>query len=246
MNYIDCHVHIGKTEKTRYYYTFESYRELMKENGIDKAVIFPNVSSVEPANALNNRFLSDKNLDRALFYPFLLVDPRFSPALLMQINEKEISGVKFHPSITGYTACSKQMNSFWECCRAKKIPALVHCGRHEISHIRYLILAAKTFPQVNFIGAHLGGNATELVDAALTLLSEEKPVDNIYLDTSGVNLPGLIERAVSVMGEDKILFGSDVPYQDLRIGKVCIELADIEAVVKEKIFYGNVRGLLDC
>lgn len=42
---IDSHVHIGKTEKTERFFSFDSYLELMKEYSVDKAIVMPNVSS---------------------------------------------------------------------------------------------------------------------------------------------------------------------------------------------------------
>lgn len=245
---IDCHVHIGKTEKTQYFYTVETYRELMAKNGIDGAVIFPNVSASLTAGTLNKVFItkmvSIKDVESPVlgFYVFLIVDPKNLPSL-EQIWRNKIHGVKFHPSITRVQANSDAMDPFWECCKARGIPALVHCGRDTVSHIRYVISAARKFPAVNFIGAHLGGNATELIEEALDLLGKAR-LDNVYLDTSAGRFPDLIRIAVEAVGSDKILFGSDVPYADLKIGKICVELAKISDADKEAIFYTNTKNLL--
>jgi predicted TIM-barrel fold metal-dependent hydrolase len=234
---VDIHVHIGKTEKTQYYYTFDSYKKLMIENDVSFAVVFPNLSNEIKSSVLNSKFMSDFN--EFCMYPFLVIDPN-DLTTLDQMDEYEIYGVKFHPSMTRVTADDCKMDVFWEKCKIKNIPALIHSGRDPISSIEYIIGAAKKFNSVNFIGAHLGGNATDIVERALDILKKER-LDNIYLDTSASKFPDLIRKAVEAIGPDKILFGSDVPYADLRIGKICIDLADIKDKYKEAIFYENAR-----
>jgi hypothetical protein len=120
---------------------------------------------------------------------------------------------------------------------------LVHCGRNKLSHISHLIKIAKIFKDVIFIGCHLGGNATDLIEEAIFLLGKEK-LNNIYLDTSAGKLPHLIEEATKRLGIDKILYGSDEPYADIRIGKMCVELADISDDDKERIFGKNLLNII--
>lgn len=236
---IDCHVHIGKTEKTRYFYTYRTYAELMQENGVGAAVVFPNVSSVIQDSKLNEKFLQE--FEGEELYPFLLVDPG-DPLTLEQVKKHDIYGVKFHPSITRFTADSKELVPFWECCLEKNINAIIHCGSDPVSSVCYLISAAKRFQAVNFIAAHLGGGVTHIIEKSLELVKEER-LDNVYLETSAVNFPDLVGRAVESVGCDKVLFGSDVPFMDFRIGKITVELADISDRDKEAIFSGNACSL---
>ncbi|OQB39842.1 MAG: hypothetical protein BWY04_01513 [candidate division CPR1 bacterium ADurb.Bin160] len=42
---IDSHVHIGKSEKSERFFSFDSYLKIMKEYSVDKAIVMPNVSS---------------------------------------------------------------------------------------------------------------------------------------------------------------------------------------------------------
>lgn len=43
-----------------------------------------------------------------------------------------------------------------------------------------------------------------------------KKVENLFLETSGFHTPRLIRKAVRVIGCEKVLFGSDTPFQPLR------------------------------
>jgi predicted TIM-barrel fold metal-dependent hydrolase len=89
----------------------------------------------------------------------------------------------------------------------------------------------------------MGGNASDLIEEAINLISSSK-CDNIYLDTSAVKLPWLIEEGIKVLGNSRFLFGSDEPYSDLRIGKYCVELSKLNRFDQRKIFYLNAQELL--
>lgn len=238
---LDFHVHIGKTEKTNYFYSFKTYKKLMEENGISEALIMPNISSEIKASKLNESFLNNKLPYWG--YPFIVIDPN-DESTFNQMFDSRIYGVKFHPSISRVLIDNILMDKFWRICEEKKLLVLAHCGRDEISNIKYLITTSKKFSNVNFIGAHLGGNATDIIEKALEILEKEK-LRNLYLDTSSGKFPDLIRLAVSKLGADKILFGSDVPYADLRISKMCVELCGVSTIDKKMIFYNNAKKLLE-
>lgn len=246
---IDNHVHIGKTEKSERYFNIKDYHKLMKKNNIDKAVIMPNLSNIRETPELNNVFLLKDRLQyqevQDDLFPFLLIDGKYKNEIQQQISKYSdyIYGLKYHPSIMESEITNRKLNDFFELASAYNLPVLVHCGRHRRSHIFYITKIAKKFKQVNFIAAHMGGGATDLIEEAITLLKKEK-LDNIYLDTSASKLPWLIEEAVKHLGSDKIIYGSDEPYADIRIGKICVELADISDNDKELIFGKNLLNII--
>jgi len=239
---IDFHVHIGKTEKTRYFYSFSSYKKLMDENGISKAVVMPNISSEIKTSKLNMDLLNDYNLP-SWGFPFIVIDPK-DDLTFEQMLDKRVCGVKFHPSVSRCSTDSNLMSKFWKRCEERDLLVLVHCGRDKISNIQYLVTTSKMFSKVNFIGAHLGGNATDIIEKSLDILGKEK-LDNLFLDISAGKLPRLIKLAVSKIGADKILFGSDVPYADLKISKICLELSEVSNIEMDMIFYDNAKKLLE-
>jgi len=241
---IDAHVHIGRTEKSDRSFDFFAYKKFMKNVGIDKAVVMPNISSIDTTFNLNDKFLFEYNKFKSdnIFYPFILIDPN-RVDILNQLEHfsQFIYGVKYHPSICRVVSDHPLMDKFYKWLEVNQKPIIIHCGRDGKSSIQYIILAAKKYPKVNFIAAHLGGNTTDLIEKAIKLLTIEK-LNNIYLDTSAGKLPWLIEQAVLKLGSDKIIFGSDEPYADLRIGKYCVDLANIKG--KKEIFSYNINKLL--
>lgn len=246
---LDSHIHIGKTEKTIKSYSFVSYYEYMKKHDVDSAIVMPNLSSIVGTSALNisfmSRYCSLAKEFKKIFYPFILIDPR-QEETLSQIDDYEnlIYGVKYHPSISETRVNDSTLFNFFESAQRYNLIVLVHCGRNPKSNLIYLMDVAKKFSAVTFIGAHMGGNATDLVEDALNFLGQNK-LDNVYLDTSSCELPRLIEKGVRILGADKILFGSDEPYRDFRINKVTINFTKLKEEEKNQIFYENARKLLD-
>ncbi|MGD2072613.1 MAG: amidohydrolase family protein [Candidatus Thorarchaeota archaeon] len=242
---IDNHVHIGDSEKTRRAFTLQQYFKFMVQVGIDYSLVMPNVSSITKSSVLNKEFIINykKSKLKKFFYPLILIDPKDKNTLLQMREYNDlIYGVKYHPSVSETPLTDESLYPFMEVISEYKFPVLVHCGRHWRSNISYVIKSARIFRSIVFVAAHLGGNASELIEKAIDALYETR-CDNIYLDTSAVKLPWLIEKAIKMLGEDKIIFGSDEPYSDLRIGKYCIELCNISKKINDKIFYKNVRSL---
>lgn len=233
---IDSHVHIGETEKSKRFWTFQGYAELMGQVGIDKTVAMPNISnnftSIELNNELLNEYskLSKDMQDR--FELLLLFDPRDN--LIKYLNDIPIDvvGLKYHPSVTRVPVNDKSLDEYIELSEYKKWYILVHCGRDPVSDIDYLIVMAKKYPKSRFVAAHLGGNAGDRIERALNHIVSNK-VDNIWLDTSNGKLPWLISTAIEKVGKDKILFGSDEPYADVRVEKYIVDLSGEFSVFSE-------------
>ena len=70
--------------------------------------------------------------------------------------------------------------------------------------------------------------------------------NNIYIDTSSAKSinSGLIEWAVSEVGPEKILFGTDTPLYFAASQKARIEYAEIDEEAKQIILFRNAAQLL--
>jgi predicted TIM-barrel fold metal-dependent hydrolase len=119
---------------------------------------------------------------------------------------------------------------------------LVHCGRGELSSIDYVIEAYKK-TKIPFIAAHLGGLSPPLVSHALKALGELGDAD-IYLDVSSVPVPHLIQRAIEVIGTERIIFGSDIPFHDRDVMLYVFDLLHLEKNDRNMIQYENLTKLL--
>lgn len=95
--------------------------------------------------------------------------------------------------------------------------------------------------QGNFIAAHLGGNL--MLDEAMRWVIGQ----DIYVDTSmaAMYYPDVMCRqAILNHDPDKVLFGSDSPWDDPGTAAAVLRHMDLGEELLQKILYGNAARLL--
>lgn len=106
---------------------------------------------------------------------------------------------------------------------------------------------ADEYSNVRLILAHLGNGGGAGGDPTLQVRAiQECRHGNVYVDTSSARsiLPGLIEWAVSEIGSDRILFGTDTPLYSTAMQRARIDSADISEDQKLDILCRNAEQLL--
>jgi predicted TIM-barrel fold metal-dependent hydrolase len=242
MMIIDSHVHIGREVKIYKNFYLADYLKFMKDNHIDKSVIMPVPISVEKINFLNENLVNSVlSLPEKVKKNLAIVGLIGSGGV--RINEilNHIRGFKYHPSISQIPINNNELYRFFLLAE-KNFPIIVHCGRDSISHITHLIDIASKFEHVNFVAAHLGGQASDLIYESINLF-KKATLKNIYADTSGCYDPQLIRMAVDVLGDDRILFGSDEPYLNMNMGLYCLKLAKLSRTSMKKVLSENAERL---
>jgi len=238
---IDSHVHIGRSDKISLSLSFAQLRQTMDQYRMFQAAVMPNISSVDSCIDRNNHLLKEladmKDDDRDFFIPIAWIDVKEKDYIshLKKIKD-DIKGIKFHPSVTQASISDSKLEKLLKFCDDEGLPILVHCGRHPISHIKYVLEAAGKFKDVNFIAAHMGGNAYDIIEEALALCKKNN-ADNVFLDTSTGRHPDLLRKAIKIVGDDRILFGTDLPYTNMELNMKYIELSELSS--RE---YRNIMG----
>lgn len=104
---------------------------------------------------------------------------------------------------------------------------------------------ADRYPNVSLILAHLG-NSTDGNLARQVYALKRARNENVYIDTSSAvsMYSGLIEWAVSEVGAQRLLFGTDTPLYFAASQKARIEHAEIEEEAKRAILFENAARLL--
>lgn len=241
---MDCHVHVGKWYFDTEGGTLDWIRALCKDFGISRSVVMislPKNSGTDNHKA-NEQLLNDIGNDERFSF-FYWVDPRVDAVADIEAIGTRIHGLKLHPSHTRTRVSSKTMKPFLEWCERNGKPLLVHCGRwQEYSSYKFAIETAReyTFP---LIMAHMGGPAYELKAGALDML-QEVAVDNVFLDTSTCFQPNLIRKAVDIVGETRVLFGSDYPLYHPALGIEAVLLAGLSDKLTSGILGDNAARLL--
>lgn len=167
-------------------------------------------------------------------YQWVVIDPlnerTFEQADRMLKSEKCV-GIKLHPVLHEYLIEEQGEKIF---SFAEKHSAIVQI--HPEKAVENILPFADAFPNVTFIMAHLGGSRH------INAIKNAKH-RNVYTDTSGkASLKNmLIEYAVSQVGSDRILFGTDTYAASAQRGR--IEYAMISEQDKENILFNNAKRL---
>ncbi|MBR4060901.1 MAG: amidohydrolase family protein [Lachnospiraceae bacterium] len=166
-------------------------------------------------------------------YQWVVIDPQnestFEQADRM-LKSKKCVGIKLHPVLHKYSIEEQGEKIF---SFAEKHSAIVQIHPEKAADY---ITFADSFPNVTFIIAHLGG------PLHINAIKNAKH-RNVYTDTSGkASLKNmLIEYAVSQIGSDRILFGTDTYAASSQRGR--IEYAMISQQDKENILFNNAKRL---
>lgn len=180
-----------------------------------------------------NAYLYDLSQKTPWMYQWVVVDPRqektYEQAEQMLGNQK-VLGIKIHPAYHGYDILDYADNLFSFAHKHKSV-VLMHP-----QHIPEMPKFADKYPDMKLIIAHLG--STEHIEAVKNAKN-----GNIYVDTSagGCGLNNIVEYAVSCVGSQKILFGTDTyacAYCYPRIA-----LAELPMEDKENILWKNALRL---
>ena len=129
-----------------------------------------------------------------------------------------------------------------ELCGELACPVLVHAAKgmrpETLSNAEHFVTAARRFPEVNFIQGHIGGGG----DWEWNLRVLEDSPANLFIDTGGSVIdPGMVRRTVETLGDDRVLFATDM-FMAEGIGKLLA--AGLSETAQKKIFHDNAVKFL--
>ncbi len=227
--------------------TVDGLLSLQRNDGVDYSVVLNIATNPHQQESVNNFAISLKDVDGII--PFGSVHPDSPDALneLERLAENGIKGVKLHPDYQDFFVDDKKMFPIYEKIASLGLVTLFHCGFDigypEPVHCTAEALASvlDIFGNVPVVAAHFGG-IWSMPETRKHLAGK-----NVYLDTAycyGTITPRYAKEIIDIHGVDKILFGSDAPWnapsQDIELIK-CFGLTESE----EKAVLGeNARKLL--
>lgn len=122
---------------------------------------------------------------------------------------------------------------------------------HSADDIRkeYINSLRKKFPKMNIIIAHMGRNVFEDYKFTTEIIDYFKEDKQVFFDISTVKNDNIILYALNALGDERILFGSDFPYEckkDIKLWDFTdrIKALDIPKTSKDNIFYKNTMRIL--
>lgn len=227
--------------------------QAMERGGADIAVNLPVLTNPLQFESVN-RFAKETNerfagADRQII-SFAGIHPACEDieGKMTWIRENGFRGVKLHPDYQETFITDAGYVRIMECARDLDLIVVTHAGvdaGYSGCPVRCAPSLAKELiqkvPYSKFVLAHYGGN--ELFGEVYDLLCDE----DVYFDTSYVLRyigEETFKKILSRHGEDRILFGSDTPWSDIRKDVEIIQSFALNQQTEEKIFCGNAKKLL--
>ena len=219
----------------------------MREGGVD-AYVALNIA-VSPRSERHVNDFAISLTARSDVFPFGSVHPD-SPNALSELDRlcaAGVRGVKFHNEYQNFYVDEDSAFPLYEACAKRGLILLFHGGadrgfeppvKTPPARMRRVALA---FPEAKNVGAHRGGH--DMTEAATDELADT----NVFVDTSFAArslTPERGEAAIRAFGADRVLFGTDCPWDTPQNAVGWLESMALSAAEKEKIYGGNACRLL--
>ena len=166
--------------------------------------------------------------------------------------ERGAKGIKFHPTIQNAPLDDPLIEAAVRVFGEAGLPVLTHCGSNPYytqdspwskattpaySDFSKVIEFCHRWPDVKIIIAHCCSQAD-------VLFEKVKDLDNVYTDTTMCSA-AMMRVGVKLMGPDKIVFGTDVPF-----GSFHYSIAELDKAfgdspeILDKVGYSNIASLI--
>lgn len=157
------------------------------------------------------------------------------------LREWKFKGIKLHPLVHSFLPNDEAVYPIMEEARRAKVPVAIHSGHPPFSLPWSIGELAENFKDLTIVMLHMGHGHGVYIQAAI---NTARRYDNIYLETSGMPMHTKIKEAMKLVGEDRVMYGSDSPFHEpaVEIGRICS--ADLSPKQLRMIFYENAHRIL--
>ena len=245
---IDGHTHFAGPGEGLPPCAVEELLSVMDRNCIDAVVTTPPYSSIGKDRTYDsaNMFIADAMKEApGRILGFIRVNPHLREHALEKIEagvkDQGFLGVKLHPRNEAFAINSEELAfPIAELAAELGVPILIHTGDPDTYGFAQPTLVgglADAFPDVNLIVGHMGKQLYE--DAILVA----KWFENVILETSFRSLRE-IARAARIVGADRVVYGSDMPFGIPEIEMMKVRLCGISDEEKAMILGENMARIL--
>ena len=190
--------------------------------GISLSVNLPVATTpdhVGHTNAFWAQYAAKTKVDESAVMSLAALHPKTPNAAneVCEIARMGFSGIKFHPEYQNFRFNDALMDDIWAAMSEKGLVAYLHAGGERVFSAPFhsspseILSLHQRFPKLKIAAAHLGGFG--MWDEVEEMLIGE----NVFLDLSHTFFwmaNEQIFRMIRMHGADRILFGTDAPWQD--------------------------------
>jgi predicted TIM-barrel fold metal-dependent hydrolase len=157
-----------------------------------------------------------------------------------------IKGIKIHPPMQMIHPTHKGVYELAELGATKNIPLFFHCGhaplaigwQKRFTNIDEYMTLIENNPKTTFILGHAGYDEYE------TVAHFAKKHENTYVEI-GSQPPQVLIKIMTIMGDDRLVFGSDWPFYPTALPLAKVLFATEKLISsRKKILYTNAQRLL--
>ncbi len=212
-------------------------------NLVDTGGYDPTPDDVVRSNDLAMRIVSEHPTH---YSGFCYLNPAHDPGFLVAEMDRclvagNLRGVKLWVSVH---ATDSRLDPVMHRAAELRMPVLHHAW-YKMTEYAFnestpaeIARLARCHPETTIVMAHLAGGGWRGV-------RDVKDCPNVIVDTSGAqSISGLVEFAVSELGADRVIYGSDWPIRDYATQTARVQGAHISDRDKARILSGNAARLL--
>jgi len=244
---MDSHAHIGFYNGKNY--TGRDLLEAMDDAGVSSALVSNLDALTGPQKKANEKTQREVKKRKGRMFGLAWVNPKendevFEDARNCLRDSATFRGLKFLPSDNAYAFDDTSIDIYMELAGMYDVPVVVHTTDDEYSSPRQVCAVARRHPETNIVMYHtcLGDESCEGKHEAISYASR---LPNLYVETSWLEAP-FIAEAVRRAGADKVVFGSDAPFEGRHHYKNPLQrlsAASLNERDLRKVVYGNSRKL---
>lgn len=232
---IDSHTHWGPSVTMSIEVTTAELLRQAEQSGVERIVIFPFPSQAIADEGINTQVLAEAEGEHT-FIPYYYIPDDLRPIP----KEKKFYGGKWHWT-RGVQDCSSNytvledpgLRNFIEDSEEIDLPVIFE---EELAFTETFVQMTKTLKVIIPHLGLLGGNPLDFLEAF-------KKRENCYFDTALAGQEQIL-RFVKEIGPERILFGSDIPFGQMKNELNKILSLPISDDDKELILSKNVRRLI--
>jgi predicted TIM-barrel fold metal-dependent hydrolase len=226
--------------------TVSDTEQKMKEWGVTSFTAL-NIATKPGQQRVINDWASSIQTDSVFCFGTVHPDAPDAAEEVARIAGLGLRGIKLHPDFQKFRITDPKLYPIYEAASDFSLPITFHTGRDPVS-IRVPHAApsdidrlVRLFPKLTIIAAHLGG--ARMSDEVEQILAGK----NIFFDTALTNVlcsPQQFVRIVRKHGSERVLFGSDCPWQSSLEEFKWIERSGLSSRERENIYWNNAARLL--
>ncbi len=227
--------------------TIAALKEYMKRDGVDISVVLNIAQKPGKSARVINEWA--KSVEDESIISFGSVHPFSEDAVeeVFHIQSMGLRGIKFHPTYQLFDVDDRRVYPTYEAIQETGLPVVFHAGFDPLDKTRDYGLphqftkVIRDFPRMRIVLAHMG--AMNHWEEFLELLAGK----NLYIDTAVCARymePKYAERIMKQHGLERVLLGSDFPWDSIAHEMEWFEQMDFTSRQKDMIFSENARALL--